>query len=532
MKQLFIFLLLLFTSQSYSQEDLVAPALEAFKNGKYKQAYFLLKGIKSENEEVLLKKTYFEALCLNRLKRFDLSIKKFQYIEKKNYTPKEFFYENGQANYALNNLEEARTSFSKSVQVGFQKSPSLYLMGYISQILEDFSSAEKNYRLLLKEPTTKRSMRQVAVFQLTQVLIARLQNVKDKTKVVKYIKKTIIPQLNFALNINKRSSVAKDIIKKKEELEIEYGLNPLFLVNGKKLPPIPYTINLSQSFKYDSNITSSTDSTENLNSMKDTSILGTTIIANYTKPFKRMFTVQPGITLSLTTHGRSYYSDVVKSNALSITTALNNTYEHKLFGNQASFLFNFDHSYSGTDSNSTGELSKITTSSNGYTFTVGEKFKYFKFGDTTVNFKFKISKSSDDTQHNKVYTFSLNQIALLPTQHMLIFTHQTDLTRYDTATTSDTNTFLARFDYMIPEIIPSYTLSFGFAGTFAPTLYESTTPERGMEITWNPSAKITKKTTKNLSTTVSYSYTKKTSGNPASYAYTKQVTSIDLAYSF
>ena len=108
--------------------------------------------------------------------------------------------------------------------------------------------------------------------------------------------------------------------------------------------------------------------------MKDTSILGTTISAKYTKPFKRMFTVTPSMSLSLTTHGRSSYSDVFKNDSLSITTTLANTYEHKLFGNQASFLFDLEHAYSGTDRNSTGKLTKIATSSNGYTFSVGEKF--------------------------------------------------------------------------------------------------------------------------------------------------------------
>ena len=177
-------------------------------------------------------------------------------------------------------------------------------------------------------------------------------------------------------------------------------------------------------------------------------------------------------------------------------------------------------------------MTKIATSSNGYTLSLGEKFKYFKFGDTAAKIKYKISRSYDDTQHNKVYTFSLNQTAILPTKHMLIFTHQTDLTKYDTTESSNTNTYLVRFDYMVPEIIPTYTLGLGLSSTFSPTLVEATTPKRGLEVTWNPSVKITKKTTKTLSTTISYNYTKKTSGNKASYAYSKQVTSIDLAYSF
>ena len=529
---LFLFYFLLNHSNSYAQGGIFDPALTAIKNGKFKQAFFLLKKLNVKEENLLLKKTYLEALCLNKLKRYDLSIKRFKFIKSKNFTPKEFFFEFGQANFAANNLEEARKAFVTSARQNFQKSSSLYYAAYISQLLEDYPSAEKNYNLLLKEKTTKRSMRQVAIFQLTQVLLSKLENVKNKKVVLTYIKKRIIPQLNMALRINPRAPVAKDILKRKKELEIKYGLNPLYLINGKKLPPKAHSLSLSQSFKYDTNVTTSTESLATLQSMKDSNIFATSVSAKYTKPFKRMFTVSPGVSVSLTHHGNRIASDVYKSDSLSVTTTLANTYEHKLFGNQASLLFDLEHSYSGADRNSTGNLTKITTSSNGYTLSLGEKFKYFKFGDTTIKGKFKISKSYDDTQHNKVYTFSLNQTAMLPSKHMLIFTHQSDFTRFDTTPASDTNTFLVRFDYVIPEIIRSYTLNFGLSGTFAPTITESTTPERGMEITWNPSVKITKKTSKSLSTTISYNYTKKTSGNTATYAYTKQVTSIDLAFSF
>ena len=529
---IFLFYFLLNHSNSYAQGEVFNPALKALKSGKFKQAFFLLRKLNVKEENLFLKKTYLEALCLNKLKRYDLSIKRFKFIKSKNFTPKEFFFEFGQANFAANNLEEARKSFVTSARQKFQKASSLYYAAYISQLLEDYPSAEKNYNLLLKDKTTKRSMRQVAIFQLTQVLLSKLENIKNKKVVLTYIKKRIIPQLNMALRINPRAPVAKDILKRKKELEIKYGLNPLYLINGKKLPPKAHSLSLSQSFKYDTNVTTSTDSLATLQSMKDSSIFATSVSAKYTKPFKRMFTVSPGVSVSLTHHGNRIASDVYKSDSLSVTTTLANTYEHKLFGNQASLLFDLEHSYSGADRNSTGNMTKITTSSNGYTLSLGEKFKYFKYGDTTVKGKFKISKSYDDTQHNKVYTFSLNQTAILPIKHMLIFTHQADFTRFDTTPASDTNTFLVRFDYVIPEIIKSYTLSFGLSGTFAPTITESTTPERGMEITWNPSVKITKKTSKSLSTTISYNYTKKTSGNTATYAYTKQVTSIDLAFSF
>jgi len=534
MKKL-IFLLgiiFIFSSVTKAKEDIFKPVLNAIKKEQYKQAFFFLKKLKVNNNDQLHKKIYLESLCLNKLKRFDLSIKRFKFLKTKNFTPKEFFFEYGQANYALNNLDEARKSFGNSVRAKFQVQSSLYFIAYISQILEDYETAEINYKLLLKNKNTKRSMRQVALFQLSQVFLSKLENVKNKKAILNIIKKRIIPQLNFAFKINRNSPVAKDIQKRKTELEVKYGLNPLFLINGKKLSPKPQSFSLSQSFKYDSNVTTSTDSLETLATMKDSSIFSTSVSAKYTKPFKRMFTVTPGISLALTHNGNRIASDIYKNDSLSVTSTLANTYEHKLFGNQASLLFDLEHSYSGTDRNATGKMTKIATSSNGYTLALGEKFKYFKFGDTTAKIKYKISRSYDDTQHSKVFTFSLNQTAILPTKHLLIFTHQTDLTNFDTTTSSNTNTFLVRFDYMVPEVIPSYTLGLGLSSTFSPTLTESTTPERGLEVTWNPSIKITKKTTKSLSTTISYNYTKKTSGNTSSYAYTKQVTSIDLAFSF
>ena len=148
---LFLFYFLLNHSNSYAQGKIFDPALTAIKSGKFKQAFFLLRKLNVKEENLFLKKTYLEALCLNKLKRYDLSIKRFKFIKSKNFTPKEFFFEFGQANFAANNLEEARKSFVTSARQNFQKASSLYYAAYISQLLEDYQSAEKNYNLLLKD---------------------------------------------------------------------------------------------------------------------------------------------------------------------------------------------------------------------------------------------------------------------------------------------------------------------------------------------------------------------------------------------
>ena len=83
MKKIAILTLCLFSFSVLGNEDLFNPVLNAIKSEKYKQAFFFLKNIKPDNENDLHKKIYLEGICLNKLKRFDLSIKRFSFLKTK-----------------------------------------------------------------------------------------------------------------------------------------------------------------------------------------------------------------------------------------------------------------------------------------------------------------------------------------------------------------------------------------------------------------------------------------------------------------
>ena len=97
------------------------------------------------------------------------------------------------------------------------------------------------------------------------------------------------------------------------------------------------------------------------------------------------------------------------------------------------------------------------------------------------------------------------------------------------APSTNTNTFLFRLDYIIPEIVPTYTLSAAFAATMTDTLEQKDT--RGTEVSWNPSIDIAKDLTDKSKISFNYDYTKSTSDSP-DYSYGKSVFTTEYRYSF
>jgi hypothetical protein len=94
---------------------------------------------------------------------------------------------------------------------------------------------------------------------------------------------------------------------------------------------------------------------------------------------------------------------------------------------------------------------------------------------------------------------------------------------------TNTNTFLLRVDYIIPEILPTYTLSAAFAATMTDTLDQREI--RGTEVSLNPSLDIAKDLTDKSKISFNYDFTKSTSKSP-DYAYGKSVFTTEYRYSF
>ena len=103
-------------------------------------------------------------------------------------------------------------------------------------------------------------------------------------------------------------------------------------------------------------------------------------------------------------------------------------------------------------------------------------------------------------------------------------------TRLPNTPTSDTDSYLMRMDYIIPEIMPKYILNPSMTMTFLDTKQQKAT--RGIEKTYNPVIKLVRKSGDHLQTSIFYSYTNNQSKNEAANEYEKTQYGFEMKYIF
>ncbi|WP_127717250.1 tetratricopeptide repeat protein [Halobacteriovorax sp. HLS] len=523
-KSLFISLLLSSTSFADTSSK-IKDALLDFKEGQYKNVISNLEKLSHTQKNSLITKHYLLALSYNRIHSYDLAISHFRTAIKLGSRATDLYYEFGQALYANNELTKSRIAFSKSYKLNYKQESSLYYVAHISQILEEYKQAKASYVKLIKSKNNDTALLQVARFQLAEVLLSMA---RTKAETERLVEKFVLPQMDLALKVDKSSSLSGEIFNRKKEIEKEFGLDPNLLYNGRRIDQRRWNASIDQQFSYDNNISLTSDLPASAASLEDSFIFRTKANASYDWILKKRFIISPETSLDYKKHTNRESINVKTQDSFDLGAGLNNSYEHKLFNNPASLLFDINYNYSGryrADTNENSFYSRYMS------YSLGEKFKYFTKGDTTFKVKYKdlISKTKD--QNAKTTGFSADQTYLTLRGNILLF-----LLSYDSMDTynnpkNSTNTTLLRFDFINPTLFPNITLLMGASMSFIDYVDPTESLTRGVEKTFTPVIKLTKKVTKKLKFTVSYEYTKNTSLK-SDYQYTKHVTTSALKYKF
>ena len=510
--------------------NLYANSLEEFykyfQNGQYPKALQSLENF-SPKDNVLASKAYLSGLSYSRMQEYDKAIVEFgnAIVQKSQNT--DLFYEYGQALYASNELKKARDAFKASADLKYNRPASLYYVAHISQILEEYDMARDFYVMAIRDKTSDAKMRQIAQFQLGETLfsIARL---KSNTPAILYrrVDRYILPMITSAYNLDKRSSLAPEINQRISEIMQEFNLDPNVLANDRKISPKRHNLTFSQKVRFDDNISLKNEENDVKETMKSSIIYESGLHASYDFVLKKRYIISPDARITYTKHSNQKDPEVYQNDSIVMNFALKNKYEHKLFDLPASLIFDIDYSTTQKDWQAQKKKEFYAKST---TFTIGESFNYFDFGDTTLKFKRKnfIGANTDINNHSLV--FSADQIISLPIQHLVVLLFEANLIDNFNAKASNTNTYLFRTDYIIPEIFHTYTLSTALAVTMTNTKAQKET--RGTELSWNPSIDLSKDLTENSKISLNYDYTKSTSDNPE-YAYGKSVYTAEFSYSF
>ena len=524
-RKFFYFLLLLTISlNSLAYKSSLKKSFDELENGNYELMISHLESERSKDKNFLKAKYYFLGIANARLQNFEEAIKNFSLALKSNNNEADLYYELGQALYAMNDLKKSQKSFAASAENGFKTAQSNYYIAHIAQLLDNHKMAKNFFEKVISDNRASKDMRQIARFQLAETLLSMARKVKGTREKVSSF---VLPQLEEALKVNNKGTTAADILKRIMAIQDEFGLNPNKYVSGKKLPEKRFDLFFSQAFEYNNNFTLTDDLPGNIQSKSDTFIVESEIDTNYSFILKRKYTLKPGLKLTKTIHTERDESSVYSSDGYEISPYLDLSLAHKHFGNPATFYLNIDYDYNAEDR----EGKKETIFNNRtLTFELGNKFKYFKFGNTTMKVKRKVFTSYSSTLDNKTNTVAMDQL-LIKRGKVILFLFNYDMTRYDSSDTNDTNTLLLRSDFIWPSFLPKTTLNMALSHTWISYQNQATKTNKGTERNLSPSFKLTRDVSKRLGLDLEYVYSKNSSKESSSN-YTSHVTTLELSYSY
>jgi tetratricopeptide (TPR) repeat protein len=497
-----------------------------FKTGQYTKAIIALEKL-NPKENLLGEKYYLMGLCQSKLQEYDKAIKSFEAAIKEKNANVDLFYEYGQALYAANELKAARKAFKESINKKFNTAASQYYVAYISQMIEEYPEAKESYVDLIKNKDADVKIRQVARFQLAETMLLMMRDmIKEKDAQEKNVEKYIIPMMKEAYNTDKSTQTANDINNRIQEIEKEFNLDPNLLSNGKRVSPKRYSGYVSQKIKFDDNISLTNEENNVQQSKKESFIFESEAYGKYDFVLKKKFIISPEVRVNFIHHSDQDSPDVYQNNAYSINTNLKNKYEHTMNAQPASFLFDVEYSRNFKDWKKQHDRIPYTHSLN---VGIGELFNFFRYGDTSIKIKRKALSGENEAISNNTVSVSADQTFALPTQHMLIALLEADYIDNFNNSSTNTNTYLLRLDYLIPDIMPKYTLGLAMATTLTDTKEQKDT--RGTELSLNPSVDLSKEINEKMKISVNYDYTKSKS-KQSDYAYQKSVFSTEFRYSF
>jgi tetratricopeptide (TPR) repeat protein len=486
-------------------------ALENFKKGYYEKALKDLNKLKNYSGQKKLA-YYWRGIIYNKTNKYSKAIKDLKRANAMGAKFNDLYYELGQAYYADNSLEKARSNFLASNNLGHKSSQSLYYAGYSSKLLEDFPQALSSFEEIIKNYREDSNLLQATHLQKAEINYELFISKKQKPDL---LASNVLPQYKVAYKVDDESLLATTINKRMNEIRKKHGL-----FAGKR-----YFLRFTQSNIYDSNVILRADESTEIPTNEDSLIYTSSIFGKYKFPVKKGVMVTPEVKLSNTYHGEREQAAVFQNDAYSINPALRTSVDHMMFGKRFTLSGDLEYSYNGKDVNSNKNRVFNTES---ITYNIGENFKYFKIGDSTVKFKFKDAKNRDSSLDSKTFSINLFQNFNLPGKKVILLAANMDFLNSETENNS-TNTYLLRADYISKHRILGLNYKPALALTVTDTKLQQST--RGYETTINPTLKIFRKIMKKFEFSLQYGYTKNISKAKATNDYQKQTVTFDLEVS-
>jgi hypothetical protein len=477
------------------------------------------------SEEVLQKQKigfYYGGLSSNKLQEYDKAVVYFEKAIRAGSQEKDLYFELGQAYFATQEMTKSRESFAHSVKNQYLVPASLYYMANISQTLEEYRDAMKIYRTLEKNPS---DVTQAASFQIAEILVAQLEKKKDQKE---NVKKFIIPQLDKAYLASSDSSLAKEILARKQEILDKYDLDENRLRNGRKIDAKRYEVKFMQNNDYDTNVINQADLSTARSVHTDSLVLKQTLYAKYNFVVDRRFIFTPQIKGSLThmaTHRQQ--PSITNLDAFFVDGYFKNSYEHTALSAPAELFYELQHIYTERH-----QVYGVPYSffSRFYSAALGEKLRLLPFGDTTFKIKQKRYFGISPDNFSNTTSFTLSQLVGLNGGNLLLFYSNVDLLLNPYNPLYSQNIYTFRVDLIHPQLFGKYFLDVAMNTIITNTMRQKST--RGIEKMLDPSISLSRKFFNYFEIIAKYEFIKNISKSKTGFAYSKNQVGLELNAKF
>lgn len=503
-------------------------AATLFSEGKYSSTILELKEVEQHlksapdaNKETLGLIAYWRGITYARNQDFPEAIESFSDALNLGYVPEDLHYEYGQVLFASEKLQEARLQFRESVKRNFKRGVSLYYIGFISKELGEKKKAFTFFRAIEKLSDEEgKEVRQPAEMQIGDIYLEQVERHPDAFRA---IENYVIPQYQKAYDINPESNLAPRIREKIVELQRKYDLVLFQLRNGRPTAYPPYFLRLAAEYGRDSNVTFNPNQTT-VSKSKQSSLFGkTTAMGRYTFYYEDFFSLSPELYFS---YARYFHRvpEIYRNDNYIVMPSIRTSFEHSLWQKPASHLVDYEFSQIQRDVDSEQKL-KFNSRSHG--LMLGERFNYFLKGESVVRMRYRMTDSYLDTSDSKTMSFSYEQVVGLSFSTLLFYASY-DRMRM-TNDSYDTNSLTFRGDLIMAKVRDWFTPSFGVGFTSVDPINNE---DRGRELLFNPSARLTKSFGKNWRGNLKYDYQDYNSDDEDNFAYKKYTVSFELEYIF
>ena len=520
--------LLLFTCLPQSRADFATESPEAFQlyqKGSYAEAIEILSKATASQPKDQAHIAHWKGLCLSRIQSFEQAISAFQEAIKLGGDDPDLNYELGQALYATQQLKLAREAFRNSVAKGYKTGTSTYYIGFIEQILENYRSALKEYRAILRLKNDPERVKQAALLQIAQLRLNLAQENKHREDRLNTLINKVIPFYKRVADYDPHSVAGVEANAQLTQIQQEVAREQsTTFQSGVPIPLQNWVLRVSEDLRYDTNVVTKANDSILQISNAGSYFSRTNTYARYDFNIKRSWVISPEVDISYTKYSNqtepfSFQNDNLNSNA-----SLKARYEHTFFKLPAAFNFNSDFNYFMRDWQFNHSLPFY---SRFYNFTLSERLPLFSFGGTTFSAGMKLFSSQDGSQNALNPTVSITQNFQLNHGGGLSLTLMTDYNRAR-------NAFYDRRDYRattglsIPHLIAQFDLFCVFDITFVDNINQRAT--RGIEKTISPSLILSRTFMSRLTLNLNYAYITNLSDDQQLYAFSKHLFGIGFGY--